>query len=389
MSEKKNVKKSGLEEVCGIVLKKAGSDQEIHEKEIMELAEKHHLSEDDLDALFEWCNEKGIAVQESAEELEELADREDDEVEADDADEEETGEEEEDADEVSEPYQEKNKRESSKDSVKLYLQQIGEIPLLTAEEERDLAKRYKETQDPAAKEQMISSNLRLVVSVAKDYTGRGLSFLDLIQEGNMGLVRAVEKFDYERGFRFSTYAIWWIRQSMVRAIADQSREIRLPVHMTETIVKLNRISRDLTQELGRDPTPEEIAAKMPGMSPERISEIQKIAMEPVSLETPAGDEENSTLSDFIEDEKAVSPDEYASNQYLREEVDKILRDLPEREEKILRMRFGLDDGKPKTLEEVGRVCNVTRERIRQIETKALRRLNRSFATREDLKDLRG
>jgi len=389
MSEKKNVKNSGLEEVCGIVLKKAGSDQEIHEKEIMELAEKHHLSEDDLDALFEWCNEKGIAVQESAEELEELVDREDDEVEADDADEEEAGEEEEDADEVSEPYQEKNKRESSKDSVKLYLQQIGEIPLLTAEEERDLAKRYKETQDPAAKEQMISSNLRLVVSVAKDYTGRGLSFLDLIQEGNMGLVRAVEKFDYERGFRFSTYAIWWIRQSMVRAIADQSREIRLPVHMTETIVKLNRISRDLTQELGRDPTPEEIAAKMPGMSPERISEIQKIAMEPVSLETPAGDEENSTLSDFIEDEKAVSPDEYASNQYLREEVDKILKDLPEREEKILRMRFGLDDGKPKTLEEVGRVCNVTRERIRQIETKALRRLNRSFATREDLKDLRG
>jgi len=389
MSEKKNVKNSGLEEVCGIVLKKAGSDQEIHEKEIMELAEKHHLSEDDLDALFEWCNEKGIAVQESAEELEELVDREDDEVEADDADEEEAGEEEEDADEVSEPYQEKNKRESSKDSVKLYLQQIGEIPLLTAEEERDLAKRYKETQDPAAKDQMISSNLRLVVSVAKDYTGRGLSFLDLIQEGNMGLVRAVEKFDYERGFRFSTYAIWWIRQSMVRAIADQSREIRLPVHMTETIVKLNRISRDLTQELGRDPTPEEIAAKMPGMSPERISEIQKIAMEPVSLETPAGDEENSTLSDFIEDEKAVSPDEYASNQYLHEEVDKILKDLPEREEKILRMRFGLDDGKPKTLEEVGRVCNVTRERIRQIETKALRRLNRSFATREDLKDLRG
>jgi RNA polymerase primary sigma factor len=389
MSEKKNVKNSGLEEVCGIVLKKAGSDQEIHEKEIMELAEKHHLSEDDLDALFEWCNEKGIAVQESAEELEELADREDDAVEEEDADAEETGDEEEDADEVSEPYQEKNKRESSKDSVKLYLQQIGEIPLLTAEEERDLAKRYKETKDPAAKDQMISSNLRLVVSVAKDYTGRGLSFLDLIQEGNMGLVRAVEKFDYERGFRFSTYAIWWIRQSMVRAIADQSREIRLPVHMTETIVKLNRISRDLTQELGRDPTPEEIAAKMPGMSPERISEIQKIAMEPVSLETPAGDEENSTLSDFIEDEKAVSPDEYASNQYLHEEVDKILKDLPEREEKILRMRFGLDDGKPKTLEEVGRVCNVTRERIRQIETKALRRLNRSFATREDLKDLRG
>jgi len=259
------------------------------------------------------------------------------------------------------------------DLVKMYLKEIGRVPLLTAEEEQDLAKRV-EKGDQEAINILISANLRLVVSIAKKYVGRGMLFLDLIQEGNMGLVKAVEKFDYTKGFKFSTYATWWIRQAITRAIADQARTIRIPVHMVETINKLTRIQRQLVQDLGREPTAEEISAKMENVSPEKVREIQRIALEPVSLETPIGEEEDSHLGDFVEDKDAMSPDEYASNQLLKEEINKVLDGLTEREEKVLRLRFGLYDGRTRTLEEVGREFNVTRERIRQIEGKALRKL---------------
>ena len=259
------------------------------------------------------------------------------------------------------------------DPVKMYLKEIGRVPLLKADEEIEIAKRI-EAGDEEAKNILISSNLRLVVSIAKKYVGRGMLFLDLIQEGNMGLVKAVEKFDYRKGFKFSTYATWWIRQAITRAIADQARTIRIPVHMVETINKLTRIERQLVQDLGRDPTAEEIAAKMEGISPEKVREIKKIAMDPVSLETPIGEEDDSHLGDFIEDKNSMSPDQNANNQLLKDEISKALSELTEREEKVLRLRFGLYDGRTRTLEEVGKEFNVTRERIRQIEAKALRKL---------------
>ena len=261
----------------------------------------------------------------------------------------------------------------TEDPVRMYLKEIGKVPLLSADEEVELAKRMAEG-DEEAKKKLISANLRLVVSIAKKYVGRGMLFLDLIQEGNMGLVKAVEKFDYTKGFKFSTYATWWIRQAITRAIADQARTIRIPVHMVETINKLTRIQRQLVQDLGRDPTAEEIAAKMENISPEKVREIQKIALEPVSLETPIGEEDDSHLGDFIEDKEALSPDEYANNQLLKDEINTVLQGLTEREEKVLRLRFGLYDGRTRTLEEVGKEFNVTRERIRQIEAKALRKL---------------
>ena len=314
----------------------------------------------------------------------------------------------------------------------MYLKEIGRVNLLAAKDEPEIARRledglhakelilevYKERVDPDIDEEelakikieeifgvltelfedddvnlayvnncitthydglearriLISANLRLVVSIAKKYVGRGMLFLDLIQEGNMGLVKAVEKFDYTKGFKFSTYATWWIRQAITRAIADQARTIRIPVHMVETINKLTRIQRSLVQELGREPTAEEISMNMEGISPEKVREIQKIALDPVSLETPIGEEDDSHLGDFIEDKDALSPDQYANNELLKDEINMVLEGLTEREEKVLRLRFGLEDGRTRTLEEVGREFNVTRERIRQIEAKALRKL---------------
>ncbi len=259
------------------------------------------------------------------------------------------------------------------DPVKMYLKEIGRVPLLNPEDEPTIAKKIQEG-DEEAKRILISANLRLVVSIAKKYVGRGMLFLDLIQEGNMGLVKAVEKFDYTKGFKFSTYATWWIRQAITRAIADQARTIRIPVHMVETINKLTRIQRQLVQDLGRDPTAEEIALKMENITPEKVREIQKIALDPVSLETPIGEEDDSHLGDFIEDKDAMSPDQYANNQLLKDEINMVLEGLTDREEKVLRLRFGLYDGRTRTLEEVGKEFNVTRERIRQIEAKALRKL---------------
>ena len=289
------------------------------------------------------------------------------------------------------------------DPVRMYLKEIGKVPLLTAAEEIDLAMKIEAGTEATekleahergelelsrvelrrlnrveqvgleAKQSLISANLRLVVSIAKRYVGRGMLFLDLIQEGNLGLIRAVEKFDYTKGFKFSTYATWWIRQAITRAIADQARTIRIPVHMVETINKLVRVQRQLLQDLGRDPTPEEIGEEM-GMSAERIREIQKISQEPVSLETPIGEEEDSQLGDFIEDSQAVAPPEAASDSMLREQLEQVLDGLADRERKVIKLRFGLEDGHPRTLEEVGREFGVTRERIRQIESKTLAKL---------------
>jgi RNA polymerase primary sigma factor len=272
---------------------------------------------------------------------------------------------------------------SVNDPVRLYLKEIGKVPLLTAEQELDLAKRMEQG-DVEAKKELAEANLRLVVSIAKRYVGRGMSFLDLIQEGNLGLIKAVEKFDYTKGFKFSTYATWWIRQAITRAIADQARTIRIPVHMVETINKLIRVSRQLLQELGREPTPAEIGREM-GFSEEKVREIQKIAQDPVSLETPIGEEEDSHLGDFIPDDDALAPADAASYTLLKEQLTEVLGTLTEREEKVLRLRFGLDDGRTRTLEEVGREFNVTRERIRQIEAKALRKLRHPSRSKK-LKD---
>ena len=272
---------------------------------------------------------------------------------------------------------------SIEDPVRMYLKEIGKVPLLSAEEEIDLAQRMEQG-DESAKKRLAEANLRLVVSIAKRYVGRGMLFLDLIQEGNLGLIKAVEKFDYTKGYKFSTYATWWIRQAITRAIADQARTIRIPVHMVETINKVIRVSRQLLQELGHDPTPEEIAEEM-SMPVERVREILKIAQEPVSLETPIGEEEDSHLGDFIPDEDASEPAEAASFTLLKEQLVEVLSTLTPREEKVLKLRFGIEDGRTRTLEEVGKEFNVTRERIRQIEAKALRKLRHPSRSKK-LKD---
>ena len=349
----------------------------IYQKDIMASLEKLDMNDDDLDSLWDWFRNENIDISEDEDiqdEMEaDLLGNDADDVDDDDDEHSMADVDIRTIDQISRAVMHGNTQVQLNDPVKMYLKEIGRVPLLKPEDEPEIAKRIEEG-DEEARNILITSNLRLVVSIAKKYVGRGMLFLDLIQEGNMGLVKAVEKFDYTKGFKFSTYATWWIRQAITRAIADQARTIRIPVHMVETINKLTRIQRQLVQELGRDPTAEEIAAKMDGISAEKVREIQKIALEPVSLETPIGEEDDSHLGDFIEDKDAMSPDQYASNQLLKDEINAVLSGLTEREEKVLRLRFGLYDGRTRTLEEVGKEFNVTRERIRQIEAKALRKL---------------
>lgn len=345
---------------------------ELTYEEIGDALGKMDLSPDEMEILFEQLNQLGLTLKDDSD------DADDEDIEPTEDDFKNAEEEEEIELDLSIPDD-----VGIDDPVRMYLKEIGRVPLLKADEEVELAKRMQEG-DEEAKNQLAEANLRLVVSIAKRYVGRGMLFLDLIQEGNLGLLKAVEKFDYKKGFKFSTYATWWIRQAITRAIADQARTIRIPVHMVETIHKLVRVSRQLLQELGTDPTPEQIGAVM-DLAPERVREIQKVAQEPVSLETPIGEEEDSHLGDFIEDEDAPAPDEAASYILLKEQLEEVLETLTPREAKVLRLRFGLDDGRSRTLEEVGQEFGVTRERIRQIEAKALRKLRHPSRSRK-LKD---
>jgi RNA polymerase primary sigma factor len=377
----------GLQEVKGL-LEKGKERGSLKSVEIVDTLQDKELTAEEIDAIYNYLMSKGVEIDFSKEEAEE-----------------------------EEPVKEApaKKTTSSKatasDPVRMYLKEIGRVPLLTAEEEVYLAKKIEAGKEAEkrlkflkdklsseerrklerqrqeglrAKQKLIESNLRLVVSIAKKYVGRGLLFLDLIQEGNLGLIRAVEKFDYHKGYKFSTYATWWIRQAITRAIADQARTIRVPVHMVETINKLLRTQRQLLQELGREPTPEEVAEKM-GITSEKVREILKIAQEPVSLETPIGEEEDSELGDFIEDKGAEAPLERAASSLLKEDLRKVLEGLSERERKVIEYRFGLSDGNPRTLEEVGKVFGVTRERIRQIESKTLKKLQHPHRSQK-LKD---
>ena len=388
------LKFTSLEEAKEFLLKSKEENADVSQKQFLDAVSALNLDDDTMDDLYNWIDENLIEFIDG-EELDE------DEVLDDDLNDEDLDEEDSIAEEISQL--EKTFANSShakiNDPVKMYLKEIGQIPLLDPKEEPIIARQIQEGEEAKeamknpdlsdeekkklakviadgeqAKQTLISSNLRLVVSIAKKYVGRGMLFLDLIQEGNCGLIKAVEKFDYTKGFKFSTYATWWIRQSITRAIADQARTIRIPLHMVETINKLTRVQRQLVQDLGRDPLPEEIAEKMENISAEKVREIQKIALDPVSLETPIGEEDDSHLGDFIEDKDTLSPDDYTNNQLLKDEINAVLQGLTEREEKVLRLRFGLLDGRTRTLEEVGKEFNVTRERIRQIEAKALRKL---------------
>lgn len=388
------LKFTSLEEAKEFLLKSKEENADVSQKQFLDAVSALNLDDDTMNDLYNWIDENLIEFIDG-EELDE------DEVLDVDLSDEDLDEEDSIAEEISQLEKTFANASHAKinDPVKMYLKEIGQIPLLDPKEEPIIARQIQEGEEAKeamkspdlsdeekkklakviadgeqAKQTLISSNLRLVVSIAKKYVGRGMLFLDLIQEGNCGLIKAVEKFDYTKGFKFSTYATWWIRQSITRAIADQARTIRIPVHMVETINKLTRIQRQLVQDLGRDPLPEEIAEKMENISAEKVREIQKIALDPVSLETPIGEEDDSHLGDFIEDKDTLSPDDYTNNQLLKDEINAVLQGLTEREEKVLRLRFGLLDGRTRTLEEVGKEFNVTRERIRQIEAKALRKL---------------
>ena len=407
----KKSKFSFVEEIKEFLLSQNVDDIEVSQDDLMDILTKINANEETIDEFFDWCTQNNInfiTEDDVFEEVDEIPL--DSQLESDlDSDYETSIE-----DEIFELEQSFAAQSQAKinDPVKMYLKEIGQIPLLSPKEEPVIAKAIQDgmyakeeltaCQDDTrieelkqiidkgqqAKQKLISANLRLVVSIAKKYVGRGMLFLDLIQEGNCGLIKAVDKFDYTKGFKFSTYATWWIRQSITRSIADQARTIRIPVHMVETINKLTRIQRQLIQDLGRDPLPEEIAERMGNISAEKVREIQKISLDPVSLETPIGEEDDSHLGDFIEDKITLSPGEYTNNQLLKDEIDHALCGLTEREEKVLRLRFGLEDGRTRTLEEVGKEFNVTRERIRQIEAKALRKLkhpNRSKRLKDFLK----
>lgn len=393
-NETQKLKFTSLDEAKEFLLKSKEQNADVSQKQFLDAVSALNLDDDTLDDLYNWIDENMIEFIDG-DELDE------DDLNEDDLNDEDLGEEDSIAEEISQLEKTFANASHAKinDPVKMYLKEIGQIPLLDPKEEPFIARQIQEGEQAKediknpdlseeekkklakiiadgeeAKQTLISSNLRLVVSIAKKYVGRGMLFLDLIQEGNCGLIKAVEKFDYTKGFKFSTYATWWIRQSITRAIADQARTIRIPVHMVETINKLTRIQRQLVQDLGRDPMPEEIAEKMENISAEKVREIQKIALDPVSLETPIGEEDDSHLGDFIEDKDTLSPDDYTNNQLLKDEINAVLQGLTEREEKVLRLRFGLLDGRTRTLEEVGKEFNVTRERIRQIEAKALRKL---------------
>lgn len=363
-----------LEEIKQYLLEQSKKENEINEKDVIDIATKNHLSEDEEEDLFNWIQENDEILMSGEDEEDELDDEDEDEDE---------DEEEDDSEDTSSQVD----RKKSFDSMKAYLQEIGAVDRLTPEEEIEIGRRAAQG-DPEAKEIMINANLRLVVAMSRKFLNRGLSYQDLIQEGNIGLMRAVEKFDPDKGFRFSTYATWWIRQSLTRAIADQSRDIRIPVHTTEQIYKIKKIQRELFQEFNREPTPEEIAEKIPGMDAAKVIDLLSVSQDTISLESPTGDEEDSTLGDFIKDDSIKGPEDVFKSEALKDQIDKVLKELPEREEAIVRMRFGLDGtGTVKTLDEVGKIYGITKERVRQIENKAMRRLKMIIKTKEEYTDL--